>query len=175
MRLGIDREGEIICAIQNVQVAWNDFYVSGRKLWIFGAWHARRDSTTDLNHIFATQCMRLLCKLGVFFRAKDNLRQTFAIAQIDENDAAVIARDVHPTGKRDLPADVGFAKRTAIVRAVHALLTLSEWEIRASVYVWEAQAASLSRSAACRSLPYGLEHLAEWPGSFSARLPKRTG
>jgi hypothetical protein len=63
--------------------------------------------------------MRLLCKLGVFFRAKDNLRQTSAISQIDENDSAMIARDMHPAGQRDLPADIGFAKRVAIVRAIH--------------------------------------------------------
>src|SRR4030095_1669699 len=74
VRLGIDREGEIIRAMQNAQVAWNDFDVTRRKLWIFRAWHTRRDPATDLDHIFATQCMRLLCKLGVFFRAKDNLR-----------------------------------------------------------------------------------------------------
>ncbi len=64
----------------------------------------------DLNHIFATQCVRLLRKLGVFFRAKNDLRQPFAIAQIDENDAAMIARDIYPAGKRDLLADVAFAK-----------------------------------------------------------------
>src|SRR5438034_10623928 len=108
MRLGINREGEIICAIQNVQGAWNDFDVSRHKLWIFGAWHARRDLATDLDHVFATQCMRLLRKLGVFFRAKDNLRQTLAVAQINENDAAVITRNMHPTGKRHLFVDIAF-------------------------------------------------------------------
>jgi hypothetical protein len=47
------------------------------------------------------------------------LCQTFAIAQIDENDAAMIAHNIYPTGKRDLPADIAFAKRIAIVRAIH--------------------------------------------------------
>ena len=119
VRLGIDREGEIVCAIQNVQGAWNDFDVPGLKLWILRAGHTRRDPATDLNHIFATQCMRLLRKVGVFFRAKDNLRQPFAIAQIDENDAAVIARNIYPAGERDLPADIAFAKRITIVCAIH--------------------------------------------------------
>ena len=63
--------------------------------------------------------MRLLRKLGVFFRPKDNLRQPFVIAQINEDDAAVIARDMHPAGKRDLLTDVAFPKRIAIVRAIH--------------------------------------------------------
>jgi hypothetical protein len=42
--------------------------------------------------------MRLFRELRVFFRPKDNLRQTFAITQIDENDAAMIARNIYPAG-----------------------------------------------------------------------------
>ena len=63
-----------------MQVAWNDFDVSRRKLWIFRAWDTRRDAATDLDHIFAPQCMRLLRELRVFLRAKDNLGQPFAIS-----------------------------------------------------------------------------------------------
>ena len=72
--------------------------------------HARGHSTRNLDHIFAAQSVRFFRKLCVFLGAKDNLCQSFAIAQIDENDAAVIARDVHPAGKRDRFADVAFAK-----------------------------------------------------------------
>src|SRR6266480_4415452 len=64
--------------------------------------------------------MRLLRKLGVLLRTKDNLRQPFAIAQIDEDDAAMIARDMHPAGERDFAADVSLAQGIAIVRAIHA-------------------------------------------------------
>ena len=43
-----------------------------------------------------TSSLRKLCdclgQLGVFFRPKNNLGQTFAIAQIDEDHAAVVAR-----------------------------------------------------------------------------------
>jgi hypothetical protein len=53
--------------------------------------------------------MRLLRKLGVFFRAKDNLRQPLAIPQIDEDDSTMIARDMYPAGKRHLLADVDLA------------------------------------------------------------------
>jgi len=38
------------------------------------------------------------------------LSETFAIAQIDKNNAAVIARHVHPTGERHAFADVSFAQ-----------------------------------------------------------------
>src|SRR5947207_11906669 len=97
-----------------------DFDVAGREIWIFRAWHTRSHSTRNLDHIFTPQAVRLFCKFRVFLRTKNNLGQTFAITQIDENDAAMIARDMHPAGERNLPADVTFPKRIAIVRAIHA-------------------------------------------------------
>jgi len=63
-----------------------------------------------LNNIFAAQRVRLLCKLRVFLGAKNYLSQSFAVAQINENHAPVIAHDVYPSGKRDLSADIAFAK-----------------------------------------------------------------
>jgi len=65
--------------------------------------------------------MRLLRKLGVLLGTKDNLRQPFAIAQIHEDDAAMISRDVHPAGERDFAADVRLAKRITVVRAIRVL------------------------------------------------------
>ena len=48
------------------------------------------------------RCMGLdFASSGIFFRAKNNLGQTFAIAQIDKNHAAMIARHMHPAGKRN--------------------------------------------------------------------------
>jgi hypothetical protein len=54
--------------------------------------------------------VRLLRKLSVFLRTKNHLGQAFAVAEINENHAAVIAGNVHPPGKRDLSADIAFAK-----------------------------------------------------------------
>ena len=54
--------------------------------------------------------MSLLREFSIFFRAKNNLRQPFAIAQINEDHAAMIARDIYPAGKSDFLADVAFAK-----------------------------------------------------------------
>ena len=79
----------------------------------FGFSRARqtcRDRARNLNHIFAAQRVRLLCKLRVFLGAKNYLRQSFAVAQINEDHAAVIAGDIYPSGKRDLLADIAFAK-----------------------------------------------------------------
>ena len=62
-----------------------------------------------MDHVLVAQVVGFLCELGVFLRSKNNLRQAFAIAQVNENNAAVIARDIYPAGKRDLLADVGLA------------------------------------------------------------------
>src|SRR5581483_4856824 len=51
--------------------------------------------------------------------------QPFAVAQIDENDAAVIAARMHPAGERDGPANVRFAKRVAVSRAIHGAWKLA--------------------------------------------------
>ena len=54
--------------------------------------------------------MRLLRKLPIFLRPKHDLRQSFAIAEINENYPTVIACDVYPAGQRDFFTDVAFAK-----------------------------------------------------------------
>src|SRR5439155_20952714 len=98
LRFGIERERQCVSAIQNPQLSWNDFDVTSCKVWIFSARQARGDSTRNFNHIFAPQTVRFLREFRVFLRPKNNLSQTFAIAEIDENDAAMIARDVYPAG-----------------------------------------------------------------------------
>jgi hypothetical protein len=54
--------------------------------------------------------MRLLRKLRIFLRPKHDLRQPFAIAEINENYSTVIACDIYPSGQSDLFTDVALAK-----------------------------------------------------------------
>jgi hypothetical protein len=54
--------------------------------------------------------MSLLCKLGVFLGAKDNLSESFTVAHINEDHAAMVAGAIYPSRKRDICTDVGFAK-----------------------------------------------------------------
>ncbi len=110
VRLGVDRERQIVRPIQNLQLARNDFDIASGEIWIFRARQPRCDVTGHLNHVFAAQCMRLLRKLRIFLRPKHDLRQSFAIAEINENYSAVIACDIDPPGQRDLFADVALAK-----------------------------------------------------------------
>src|SRR5437588_4715782 len=121
VRFGVDWERQIVCSIQNLQFARNDFDITGGEVWIFCAWQARCDVTRNLNHIVTAQRMRLPRKRGAFLRPKHDLRQAFAIAKINENHPAVIAGDIYPPGQCDLPADIALAKRIAVVRAIHAM------------------------------------------------------
>jgi hypothetical protein len=110
LRLGVDRERQIIRPIQNLQFARNDFYVAGGKIWILCARQPRGDATRNLNYVFTAQSVRFPGDFRIFLWSKDNLGQPLTVTQIDENHAAMIARDIYPAGKRDLPADVCLAK-----------------------------------------------------------------
>ena len=110
LRLGIEWERQRVGAIQNAQLVWNNFNVAGRKVWIFGAGEACRDATRNLDHVFATQRVRLLGKLGVFLGPKDDLSESFAVAHINEDHAPMVAGAIYPACKHDLFSDVGFAK-----------------------------------------------------------------
>ena len=110
LRLGIEWKRQRVGAVQNAQRVWNNLNVARGKIWIFGAGQARRDTARNLNDVFSVQRVRLRSKLGVFFRAKDNLSEALAVAHINEDHAAMVAGDIHPSGKRNLRADVGFAK-----------------------------------------------------------------
>ena len=110
VNLGVHRKRQIVRPIQNLQLCGNQFDVASCEFRIFSSWNARRDFAGNLNHIFAPQSVSFLGQRGIFLGTKNNLGETFAIAQIDKNDAAVIARDVDPTGKRCVLADVDLAK-----------------------------------------------------------------
>ena len=98
-----------------------NFDIAGGEIWIFCAWQPRSDVTRNLNHVFTAQCVCLLRKLRIFLRPKHDLRQAFAIAEINENYPAVIAGNIYPPGQCDLSADIALAKRITIVRAIHAM------------------------------------------------------
>ena len=110
LRFSVNRERQVVRPIQNLQFARDDFDIASGEIRIFRAGQPRGDVTGYLNYVFATQRMRLLRKLRIFLRPKHDLRQAFAIAEINENYSAVIACDIDPTGQRNLAADVTLTK-----------------------------------------------------------------
>src|SRR5207248_2170199 len=119
VNLGVHRKWQIIRAIQNSQLSGNQFDVASGKFRIFRSRNARRDFAENLNHVFAPQSVSFFGQRGIFLGTENDLRQAFAVAQIDKNDAAVIARNMDPTGKSGVLTDVDLAKRIAIVCAIH--------------------------------------------------------
>ena len=76
----------------------------------------------DLQHEFIAHALRHREHLGGV-RIEHDLQQPLAVAQVDENDAAVVAPPMRPTGHRDDLADRRFADLTTIMSA-HKLRTV---------------------------------------------------
>ncbi len=84
--------------------------LAGRELRILLAWQAPLHRPLDAQHIFQPR----LAGDGVrrrglrrTLRVKDHLRQPIAIAQVDEDELAVVAAARDPAGEHDALADVG--------------------------------------------------------------------
>jgi hypothetical protein len=56
--------------------------------------------------------------LGVFFRTKNHLCDPLAVAEVDEDEAAVVAAGGDPTAKSDFVAGVFGAEGVAMMGAV---------------------------------------------------------
>jgi hypothetical protein len=119
-RLGVDRKRENVGPIENLQFVRHQLNVAGRQLRIFCPWDAGRHFSFYLNNIFMPEVMSFLGELGVLFRPKNDLRQAFAISQIDEDHPAMIAPDMDPAGESGRGADVLLAEFVAMMRAIHA-------------------------------------------------------
>ena len=81
----------------------------------------RRTDAGDLQHELVAHALGLREHLGGI-RIEHDLQQPLAVAQVDEDDAAVVAAAMGPAGHRDDLADRGFADLAAIVSA-HKLRT----------------------------------------------------
>ena len=89
---------------------------AAREIRVDGAVRTRTHDTLDGEHELRTQPLGFREHLGPV-GIEDDLQQAFAIAQIDENDAAVIAAPVYPTGYRHCPADGGAVHVAAVMTA----------------------------------------------------------
>ena len=78
--------------------------LAAREVRVDGAFGARAHAALDGEHELRAQPLGFREHLGAIGIEHD-LQQTLAIAQVDENHAAVIAAPVHPTGHRHCPAD----------------------------------------------------------------------
>ena len=90
--------------------------LAAREVRIHGALGPRAHDALDGEHVLRAQPLGLGEHLGLI-RIEHDLQQALAIAQVDENHAAVIAAPVHPAGHRDRPADLATVDVAAVMTA----------------------------------------------------------
>ena len=98
--LVVELERRRLRDIEDLDLVREDFDLAAREVRIHGAFGAWPHETRHADDEFVAQLFRD----GEGRRAigiADDLHQTFAIAQIDENDAAVIAAPMHPAADGD--------------------------------------------------------------------------
>ena len=101
---------------QHGDLVGHDFDRAGRHLRVGRFRAARDDGAVDRHDRFRTQAVQDAQRLAV--RLGDDLGQAIMVAQIDEENAAMIALAMHPAGQAHIRADIGFTKGAAIVGAI---------------------------------------------------------
>src|SRR5581483_7241200 len=99
-----------------------DFDFTGGNLGIVGAFGAAAHLAGDADHAFAAQGGGAVEEvLGHVGGVKDRLRAAFAVADVDEDQAAEIAAGMDPTRQGHRLPDVRQAQFVAMMRAFHEL------------------------------------------------------
>ena len=100
-----------------------DLDVAGRDVGVGVALGPDLDDALDGDAELGAQPVRLLEHVGL---AEHHLRDARGVAQIDEDDTAVVTPARHPSGQRHLLTGVGGPQRTGGVTAQHEIL-LAKW------------------------------------------------
>ena len=99
--------------VQDDQTIRNQLDGPCPELGVFRAFKPPRHGAGHLDDILVAQRMGGFGHPGMFFRAKNHLGHALAVAQIDENDPAVVAPGANPSRQGHAPADVLGAQRAA--------------------------------------------------------------
>ena len=110
----IEREGQDIGLVEDLQIVGHDFDFAGREFGIFRAFKALSHRAGDLDDVLVAQGVRGLGRRGVLFGPEDHLGDALAVAQIDEDDPAVVAAGTDPTGEGGALTDIFGAQGAAM-------------------------------------------------------------
>ena len=91
------------------------------RLLLFGAFGPRRAPPRDLDAELVAQSLGDVERLGAI-RVADDLHETFAVAQVDEDDAAMVAAAMHPAGERHGLGKMAAVDTAAIIGSFHEQL-----------------------------------------------------
>ncbi len=117
-----DRHGQFGGGAEHLDLGDIDLDEAGRHFGVFGAGGAFADGPVDAHDPFGAQFLGEGERPGI--GVDDALRDAVMVAQVDEQNAAVIADAVAPAGQPDRFAGVGFAEVAAAMGtvAVHVLV-----------------------------------------------------
>ena len=110
-------EGRGLRLIEDPDLVDHHFNFAGGQVRVDGVGGALFDEAGDADDVFGAQVFGAGMGLGEALAAEDELRRTFAIAQVDEDDAAQIAAAMDPAHQQHALANVFEADGAAIVRA----------------------------------------------------------
>ena len=118
MRVLVEREWQGGGGVENLVGREQHLDFAGSHVGIDGAFGARADAAKDHQHVLILEVRGALKQLGgEFLRIEDDLHQAGTVAQVDKDDAAVIAPAVHPALEHNLLADLAGGHIAAVARA----------------------------------------------------------
>ncbi len=110
------RQRQLAGGRQHLDIGGEDLDRAGRQVRVDRILGPRLDRTVDPDHPFGAH--RLGGLEGRRVRVGDHLGQAVVVAQVDEQEAAVVAHPVDPAGEADGLADVSGAERATGVGPV---------------------------------------------------------
>ena len=111
----VELERQRLGAVERRQLARQQLDLARGQVGIGGAGRALADQPAHLDHELVAQLFGL-GKLGLVVGIEHDLQQTLAVAQVHENDAAMVAAAMDPAGNRNLLTDQLFVDLAAVVR-----------------------------------------------------------
>ena len=92
----IEREGGRFRFVEDFQRIDHHLDLAGGQLRVFHSLRAFANRSFNGEDVFAADAVGLLMGIGLGLRVEDDLDDAFAVAQVDEDDAAVVAAAMHP-------------------------------------------------------------------------------
>ena len=115
-----DLERNHVGFAENLHIGCPDLDFTGGQFRVDRLGRAGDDPAVETDDGFDPPAVQSLIERAL--RIDDDLRDAVVVAQVDENDAAVVADAVNPPRDPDLFADLGLAKLPAGVGAIDAHL-----------------------------------------------------
>ena len=117
--LFIHGEGRCLGGIEHLNVGRHDLHFAGGQVGVQRFRRAQLDSAGDAQHILAADRGGKLVGALVPLWMQDDLHDARSVAQVDEDDAAVVAPSVDPAGQRDIGPSVFASQVAAVVALEH--------------------------------------------------------